>query len=357
MDEYVQLETQDTIDFLTIAGFHEHPLDSIVTHACELLDIASDVLGGDDVLSLSNAALDAHAKCAEQPGPQWKSFGSRLYSYHRRRVYIEERLAEDDFKAVDPELSWIAAERPRAGSSQNHLFDNLWSMKLLAPKQYPHRWQEGSIRLTVRCSVLELAAKMDPSLPDLNTTWEKAHAFAVKTLLGDVDLSDENLQTATCQKALQLVTSVMDWLVNRVGCFHAVVECADYRSNAGGEAVGEAGEMPPYTTWRQYLDMSRWYELDKDRINKVRGIYWGMYLAPHILDKLGGRDAFTAAHLANYPGDTQTDWRQTPYDNGGMLVKLTPYPLSFGDAPWGHGSDGTIAKWLYQTFRDADLLP
>jgi hypothetical protein len=118
------------------------------------------------------------------------------------------------------------------------------------------------------------------------------------------------------------------------------------------------------TAWPQNAPLARWVEQTRwlysaaKKQDRLRGLYWGNYLGPKILKRLGGPDAFSSAfrqHARSHDGSGNA--HQWHFPNG-MFVSLCLDPLDCRpDRPAGlHPAAERNMKWLVRELGAKGVL-
>lgn len=126
------------------------------------------------------------------------------------------------------------------------------------------------------------------------------------------------------------------------------------------EETGAAGiyhpESHPHVFPRslaRHIEAKKWNHLREKRRDFVRGVFWGNYLSPEMLERLGGKESFRRRYIEKAQQEV-LNWRSLVQDtpHGGLFVKISRDPLDEVDGRIG----GELAVWLHDEFRRIGAL-
>jgi hypothetical protein len=130
---------------------------------------------------------------------------------------------------------------------------------------------------------------------------------------------------------------------------------ADVNANAlrGGQLYSSFPARP--MTWRQEVEHVDWWSSGEKRRERVRDVYWGMYLSARMLERLP-RDLLD--RFLEVETEDEKPQTVTRYESGAAFLTMSVDPL---DAPFpfpfGPESPAVCnAVWLRQRLREAGLL-
>ena len=101
------------------------------------------------------------------------------------------------------------------------------------------------------------------------------------------------------------------------------------------------------------IEAKKWTRLREKRRDFVRGVFWGNYLGPEMLERLGGKESFRRRYIEKAKQEV-LNWRSLVQDtpHGGLFVKISRDPLDEVDGRIG----GELAVWLHDEFRRIGAL-
>lgn len=128
---------------------------------------------------------------------------------------------------------------------------------------------------------------------------------------------------------------------------------ANMPDHGGGSLYGEFPTRP--MTWRQEVEHVDWWTAGDKRRQRVREVYWGMYLSAPMLERL-------PPDLLDRFLDVETEDEKpqtiTRYESGAAFLAMSADPLD-APSPFPFGPDSPAvcnAVWLRQRLREGGLL-
>lgn len=302
------------IEYLHIAAFYEAPLSAPAPCIGELAGIIARVMGTAHA-GPRLASYTASASTAASPGPQWRWLDdNRWFSIDQNRVDLTSRFKEADFCAVGDDLVMLVAVRNRRGAKYRY-FDFMWCAGYEKEELGPPVEYDTTLRLSVRTDYFK----------DESVLSKRARGFV-----------DDIVRTLASAGPLHYL-------------FVHTTESGEDGSGVRYDQNGTLnGSLAAQVSWEL------WTRLGRARRSKVRGIFWGQYLSPLHLKKLGGRESFALRYAAAFPHRARDGATALPCGEG-LFLRLTNDPMNF--SRWGIGVPcNDIGAWLHTRFREADLL-
>ena len=121
----------------------------------------------------------------------------------------------------------------------------------------------------------------------------------------------------------------------------------------GGQLYGRFPVRP--MTWRQEVDHVDWWSSGENRRERVREVYWGMYLSASMLGRL---PPDLLDHFLRVETEQETPQTVTRYESGAALLAMSAEPLD-APFPFPFGPESPAVRnavWLRQRLRTAGLL-
>lgn len=137
--------------------------------------------------------------------------------------------------------------------------------------------------------------------------------------------------------------------------YHAIVHCDhDLQCDRGMSYVTEQCGISQCGL-QNYINNERWCGLScAERASSILGMYWGAYLSPAHLNRMGGKDRFVSDLLASGTG-VYSQASDILRLQDGLFVSATPSPVQYSTEHQILIFD-SAATYLYQKYREAGLL-
>jgi hypothetical protein len=311
--------TTTLIEYLHVDGSFARSLDSPVSVVRDLVSILGSILG-EDQLGPRDVDIGATAIVDRKPGEDWRwSPENKWFSLLQKGVHGHNRLTAPDLEAVENNIHSVGLSRNRRGAGDLKMSDWMWDVQYEAEARYPYHQYDAHLRLSVR-----------------------THYFFDKR---------------EGPKPRRLVESVMGRLVAAGDMYFGLVTCSHHREDGSGLCYDYGGSPSNWSSLHFQTLRELWNELGPERRQKVRDIYWGQYLSPWHLERLGGKAAFRASFTEARGPDLRyklSEW-VTDYQDAGLFIRLSPDPLNYSlkglDVPCGD-----LGAWLHKHFKAAGML-
>jgi hypothetical protein len=223
--------------------------------------------------------------------------------------------------------------RERRGSDAK-LVDYLWHVGYEPEERYDVAQRDCTIVTTVRLN----GYRPDPT--DL-----EAHG----------DLQQHVAQEcAGRQASRELIDDIVRLTLEQQGLYYLLVDIAPMEET-GASAIYEHGNAPQVhpRSLARHIETARWIRLRETRREFVRGVFWGNYLNPELLERLGGKEDFRHRYIEKAKQEVG-NWRSLVQDTpqGGLFVKISRDPLD--EIAGRIGTE--LAVWLHEEFRRIGAL-
>jgi len=160
----------------------------------------------------------------------------------------------------------------------------------------------------------------------------------------------------------ELATDLVNQALAAGECYYLLVDIANL-NETGGHCLYTRDGNPVLTGWclARVVERRIWHELREERRKHVRGVFWGNYLNPSHLERLGGKDSFRKRYLAyvkaTLPGLASVSAEYvTEIEGGGLFVRISRDPRDNDPIVRGISGGEYTAAWLHTEFRRAGLL-
>ncbi len=279
--------------------------------------------------SVGSAPTDfsVFARADTPPGKEWEGGKSAsLWSYG---TLLPSGLTQipSPAKGLDESLVWSVGmnrQRPRAAMK---MVDYDWNIECEQAVSHPHVQLDAHVLITIRLELFPYVM-WQPKDPI-------AHA-AVRNLTNDL----------------------VGMAIAAGNCYYLLVDVATLRET-GGHCLYIRDGSPVYRgdSLARFVERTLWFDLREARRERVRGVFWGNYLNPSHLERLGGKKQFAERYIEYAKTQVlNTAELVTETEGGGLFVRISREPRH-QDANVNAPHLGVMnAAWLHREFRRAGLL-
>jgi hypothetical protein len=172
-----------------------------------------------------------------------------------------------------------------------------------------------------------------------------------------------------------LILSISNSVVEQTGPL-AILEVIRKTFEISGKYSPESGFVDLSRPWNTYAGMTygtvwprtaplhlwieqiKWMSHASKKADRVRGLYWGNYLGPRIIDRLGGWDVFREIFETNARNYDRSENAHLWKMNDGLFVSLSLDPVDASPTnPMGvHPAVEVNAKWLIRELGTKGIL-
>lgn len=299
-----------------------------------LLESLDDV-GVDEGGAGHNVTIRASASESgtASPGSDWK-LDNDLNQY---RFCVDggsaKAIVKHDLGAMASSLDRIELKK-YAQKRQRSEYSHLWAIEYGGARSLPHMTEDAFLRLSIRTSY-----------------------FIFPYEIEDEAYSESERACFTDDRSLRLIDKVVQLFVDAGDVHNLWVDCSWARESDGGKGFSHGPPSIGMMGLRSLIEHELWDQAGDGRKDKVRGMFWGMYLAPWHLDKLGGKESFAQEYMSVVERPPRWEEYIRDYPGKGLFIRLSSslMDLAFTEFPPG-GVRPDTSLWLYRRLREADLL-
>lgn len=159
---------------------------------------------------------------------------------------------------------------------------------------------------------------------------------------------------ASEEQSREILDKLVRVLYSAGDAYHIVAHCGNCQEYCDGEAFATDLASPSRLGIHQEVSNYMWHWLlPSERKQVLHGLYWGVYLSPLHLDKLGGLALFRDQISKHYSGSNRVNMLLTDLGDG-LFIRMTPSPLELS-IEFPTLRYDSIAVWIYQRFLRAGL--
>lgn len=252
------------------------------------------------------------------PGPGWEERKYGEWAFTKKADRLDGVLTTVNDPATESRVWSTLFERQHNGAKRK-LLDYDWAVVYDHENDFPQFQWDADLAITVRLDLLK------------NTGPRAARALVDDLVRLCIESGD----------VYYLLTDVAELgLTGADGVYHR-----------------EGTPNVPPTSLARAVEKVLWQDLRQDRRDYVRGVFWGNYLGPRLMERLGGRDPFRERYLAHAKQHLRL-WENlaTNMPGGGLFVKISDDPMDESSVYNVAHLGMETAVWLHRELRRVGAL-
>ncbi len=165
-----------------------------------------------------------------------------------------------------------------------------------------------------------------------------------------------SMRRSDCTQVRRLVDELVRLSLAAKNPYYLLVDVTD-AGESGGNSYYASGPEKISSRLSRMTEKRLWESMGKARREHVRGVFWGNYFNPTLLERLGGKDRFRAEYLA-HAKEQVGEWENLVTDtpSGGLFVCISDTPMDESRRSGIPHCGVENAVWLHKRLRAIGAL-